>query len=242
MDGGTGTIWHVRRPQAGKLHVNADALSRIPDTLDYCVNYKAGVPLSSLPCFSAENPCKFCTRAEEKWSHFERDVDYVVPLSVKQLQVGPELSQGFPNFWVPGYSVGDLPREQLDDPDLGVILQWLESEASPTQCELALKSPEVRHYWLMRDQLVFQDGVLSINGKMFWSLVYYWLYHLVSEMKFFTWIMIPEILGIWVSLTRICMLRNLLIGFDCVIVSIIMSALVLSVKQIKSLIEDVELV
>ena len=146
--------------RAGKLHVNADALSRIPDTLDYCVNYKAGVPLSSLPCFSAENPCKFCTRVEEKWSHFVRDVDYVVPLSVKQLQVGPELSQGFSNFWVPGYSVGDLRREQLDDPDLGVILPWLESEASPTQCELALKSPEVRHYWLMRDQLVFQDGVL----------------------------------------------------------------------------------
>ena len=146
--------------RAGKLHVNADALSRIPDTLDYCVNYKAGVPLSSLPCFSAENPCKFCTRAEEKWSHFERDVDYVVPLSVKQLQVGPELSQGFSNFWVPRYSVGDLRREQLDDLDLGVILRWLESEASPTQCELALKSPEVRHYWLMRDQLVFQDGVL----------------------------------------------------------------------------------
>ena len=85
-------------------------------------------------------------------------------------------------------------------------------------------------------------GYFSINGKMFWSLVYYWLYHLVSKMKFFTWIMIPGILGIWVSLTRICVLRNLFIGFDCVIVSIIMSALVPSVKPIKSLIADVELV
>ena len=85
-------------------------------------------------------------------------------------------------------------------------------------------------------------GYFSINGKMFWSLVYYWLYHLVSKMKFFTWIMIPGILGIWVSLTRICVLRNLFIGFDCVIVSIIMSALVPSAKPIKSLIEDVELV
>ena len=152
---------------AGKLHVNADALSRIPDNFDYYVNYKAGVPLSSLPCFSAENRCKFCTRVEEKWSHFERDVDYVVPLSVKQLQVGPELSQDFSNFWVPGYSVGDLRREQLDDLNLGVILRWLESETSPTQCELALKSPEVRHYWLMRDQLVFfRMGYFSINGKI----------------------------------------------------------------------------
>ena len=70
-------------------------------------------------------------------------------------------------------------------------------------------------------------GYFSINGKMFWSLVYYWLYHLVSEMKFFTWIMIPEILGIWVSLTRICVLRSLFIGLDCVIVSIIMLARVL---------------
>ena len=28
--------------RAGRLHVNADALFHIPDTLDYCVNYKAG--------------------------------------------------------------------------------------------------------------------------------------------------------------------------------------------------------
>ena len=85
----------------------------------------------------------------------------------------------------------------------------------------------------------FQDGVLFFKWQ---DLVCYWLYHLVSETKFFTWIMIPEILGIWVSLTRIRILRNLFIGFDCVIVSITMSALVLSVKPTKSLIEGVELI
>ena len=36
--------------RAGKMHVNADALSRIPDVLTYCSNYKAGSALESLPC------------------------------------------------------------------------------------------------------------------------------------------------------------------------------------------------
>ena len=89
--------------RAGKLHANADALSRIPDELEYCPNYQSGMALSKLPCYSAENPCKFCTRAEEKWSHFDEDVDYVVPLSVRKVTVTPDNPNGSPNFWFPGY-------------------------------------------------------------------------------------------------------------------------------------------
>ena len=71
----------------GKYHINADALSRIPDPLKYCPNYRAGTMLSRLPCYSQLNPCKFCTRAEATWTHFEEDVDYVVPLTVRKIEV-----------------------------------------------------------------------------------------------------------------------------------------------------------
>ena len=146
--------------RAGKLHANADALSRIPDELEYCPNYQSGVALSKLPCYSAENPCKFCTRAEEKWSHFDEDVDYVVPLSVRNVTVTPDIPNGSPNFWFPGYDQGEIRREQMDDPELSVIIGWLESKAEPTQGDISLQSPAVKHYWLMRDQLVFKDGVM----------------------------------------------------------------------------------
>ena len=63
----------------GKEHVNADALSRMPDDLEYCDNYRAGVYLDSLPCHG----CSYCTRAHEQWSRFEEEVDDVVPLTVK---------------------------------------------------------------------------------------------------------------------------------------------------------------
>ena len=146
--------------RAGKLHANADALSRIPDELEYCPNYQSGVALSKLPCYSAENPCKFCTRAEEKWSHFDEDVDYVVPFSVRKVTVTPDIPNGSPNFWFPGYDQGEIRREQMDDPELSVIIGWLESKAEPTQGDISLQSPAVKHYWLMRDQLVFKDGVM----------------------------------------------------------------------------------
>ena len=69
----------VYRP--GKLHVNADAMSRIPDTMDECNFYRPGRNLTSLPCFQNGEACKYCTRAHEQWSRFEEDVDDVIPLS-----------------------------------------------------------------------------------------------------------------------------------------------------------------
>ena len=66
--------------RAGKLHANADALSRIPNELEYYPNYQAWF-FSNYHVIAWENPCKFFTRAEEKWSHFNEDVDYVVPIS-----------------------------------------------------------------------------------------------------------------------------------------------------------------
>ena len=76
--------------QPGVKHVNADALSRLPDKLKYCDGYKAGVPLQNLPY----GGCAFCTRAFRKWGEIERTVDDVTSLSVRALSIAvvdPEL-------------------------------------------------------------------------------------------------------------------------------------------------------
>ena len=58
----------------GKLHQNADSLSRIPDELEFCDCYRAGVDLDQLPC----GGCSYCSRANKQWSTFKEQVDYVV--------------------------------------------------------------------------------------------------------------------------------------------------------------------
>ena len=63
----------------GKKHLNADALSRIPETLEYCPNYRSGFKLEHLPC----QGCPYCTRAHNNWSNFLEEVDYVVALPQK---------------------------------------------------------------------------------------------------------------------------------------------------------------
>ena len=156
--------------RAGKQHVNADVLSRIPDVDIYCPNYKANVQLTDLPCFQNGQVCKYCQKIQDQWSRFENDIDYVVPLTVRVTEVenssensdaikanGPEyLSE----HWFPKYKSDELMQYQESDTDLGKVIQWLKEKIVPTQAELALSSPETRHYWQLRDQLFFSNGVL----------------------------------------------------------------------------------
>ena len=60
----------------GKLHANAVALSLINND-DCSEGFRPCIQLCDLPC----GGCKFFTRADEQWSPFHRDVDYVVGLS-----------------------------------------------------------------------------------------------------------------------------------------------------------------
>ena len=100
----------VHRP--GKYHITADALSRIPDPLEYCPNYCAGTRLSRLPCYSQLNPCKFCTRAEATWAHLEDDIDYVVPLAVTKITVkdSSEPTADVVQFALPQYTQEELSQ------------------------------------------------------------------------------------------------------------------------------------
>lgn len=69
--------------RSGIKHQNADALSRIPDSIPSCNDYRPNVSLSALPY----GGCPFCTRARKQWETFEDDVDYIVPISIKSTTV-----------------------------------------------------------------------------------------------------------------------------------------------------------
>ena len=62
--------------------------------------------------------------------------------------------------WTDGLSSTQLREIQLNDPDLGLIMHWLEHSYSPTGNELRLTSPAVRALWLTRDQLLFKNNIL----------------------------------------------------------------------------------
>ena len=67
--------------RAGKNHVNADGLSRIPDPLTLCNCYSAGSNVEDLPC----GGCKYCVRAHSNWERFYNDVDDIVPLAIRHV-------------------------------------------------------------------------------------------------------------------------------------------------------------
>ena len=141
--------------RAGKLHVNADVLSRIPETEGYCPKYRAGVSLSDLPCYSRLNPCKFCTRTEARWARFEDEMDYVVPLSVSRIQV--DVPSGGADYWLSGYSKGDLSLKkiQLSLSWVCKVLRWDIIGNCIISCSLSM-------------------GFCSTSGWIFWILDIYW--------------------------------------------------------------------
>ena len=195
-------------------HGNADALSRIPDKLEYCNFYSPEKALEELPCFPG---CKFCERAYRQWSRFGIEVDDVIPLSLSKVPSyqsvrsvrhmlgseetcdgkglgetvrpvrrvlgceSPQESLGH-SEWIPlpfvrplalsetqdddgvhldrVHTLADIRSAQLKDPDIRDLLIWTESGQQPTQAELQLSSPAVKHFWRSFSLLSVAGGVL----------------------------------------------------------------------------------
>ena len=144
------TVLH--RP--GIKHGNANGLSRIPDEYDFCDCYTAGSELSTLPC----GGCRYCSRAQQQWSRFDEDVDYVVPLTVKSATVKSTVGRSSP--WITGYSHDQLVESQRSDPCLGKLITWLSTGGEPMQKDLFLCSPTVKYFFNCRKWLVCQNGFL----------------------------------------------------------------------------------
>ena len=106
--------------RAGKSHVNADAMSRIPDEED-CPCYLAGAKLETLPC----GGCVYCSKLHDSWERFQEDVDDVVPLAVRAATVNDpgnanhEPADNQPQCnWAQTKSPIELHNEQMKDEDL----------------------------------------------------------------------------------------------------------------------------
>ncbi|CAG2187715.1 unnamed protein product [Mytilus edulis] len=146
------SLANLNNQQAGKKHINADGLSRIPDDIEACRNYRPDVNLEELPC----GGCKFCTRARQQWQTFEEEVDFVVPLTIRRL-----VDDGSYNTnWTPSYSPVELHEEQMKDSDLKTLKRWIEDKYEPTKAELKLGSEVVRHFWSLRQQIQIKDNIL----------------------------------------------------------------------------------
>ena len=141
----------VHRP--GKSHGNADGLSRISS--ERCPHYEAGIQVSQLPCAG----CKYCTRMHQQWARFDEFVDDVMPLTVRSV----DLDSGDDAEDDAGLAFGksiDWEKEQLDDPDLAIVMRWLSTAEDPEDSVLFLQSALVKHLWRMRDQLHIVDSIL----------------------------------------------------------------------------------
>lgn len=124
----------------------------------------------NLPCWG----CPYCRHAHRQWARFNDDVDDVVPLGVCNVTIH-SADQSVPgnqvvSNWVESLSSLQLREAQINDPNIGVVIRWIEYPYEPTTRELQLSSPETRALWLTRDQLVFQDGVMfyswtNIEGR-----------------------------------------------------------------------------
>lgn len=148
----------------GKAHANADALSRIPDTLVHCNCYQAGVDVCQLPC----QGCPYCKRAHRQWSRFEDDVDDVVPLAMVMPTASPTVrvvsSTGDSN-WADIICPNERKEAQVKDPDLQVLRQWVQENKQPSQEELAAQSPVVKKLWANRPLLLFENDILWYRWK-----------------------------------------------------------------------------
>ena len=135
--------------RSGKMHVNCDALSRVPDQTPFCECYSAIEDISQLPC----GGCQYCQRAHAKWSDFESNVDDVVELGIPVVR-----TVGLTSNWSDAIDPHMRAEKQREDGDLAKCIEWLQSP--PSNETLASESPQLKNLWSNRACLYVDNGVL----------------------------------------------------------------------------------
>ena len=109
---------------------------------------------------------------KEEWSDFDENVDDTLPLAGVIKEVSLDFSHLDPSNNIsisfPGVSNEELRLQQEQDYNFGVLMEWLKDEggiSAPSEGDLTLSSPELRHYWSVRTQFVFLDGVLYFRWE-----------------------------------------------------------------------------
>lgn len=67
--------------------------------------------------------------------------------------------------WLEFYTPDMMSTEQKEDPDLSRVIDGLEKSERPSNNELADKSPATRHYFLIWESLLLQEGVLYRTSR-----------------------------------------------------------------------------
>ena len=117
--------------RSGKLHGNADSLSR-------------------RPC----GDCKHCLKVEARVENQEADVDCCCH---RLRKVAPRESE---KCWVEGKTLTDLQSAQEVDPCIGPVWKWKKDGVRPKWAEIARHNIIVKTYWSQWDRLVLRDDVL----------------------------------------------------------------------------------
>lgn len=94
---------------------------------------------------------------------FEDEIDYVIPLSVRSIGQQTMLCTN----WLVGFSSEKISVQQVEDPNLGKIINWLKSGYNdcPFSLELQLSNATVKYLWSLKDQLEVVNE----------CLVYHWI-------------------------------------------------------------------
>ena len=80
--------------RAGRLHTNADALSRKWCGIKECDCYERDIKPEMLPC----GGCKKCLRMHEEWQRFQEEVDDIIPLASTHASPGKNIQGATPGF------------------------------------------------------------------------------------------------------------------------------------------------
>ena len=88
-------------------------------------------------------------------------MDDIVPLAVRQISHDEsDIEPHEDVIWVDKYTAQDLKNMQLDDETSAQIIRWVEDDHKLSQAELALASPAIKYFWVLRRQLVMLSGVV----------------------------------------------------------------------------------
>ena len=133
----------------GRDHINSDSLSRAIDDSDFCHCYDTVADISQLPC----GGCAYCTRAHDRWSDFEGNVDDVIPLSVPVVR-SVDVSSNWADIIEPQLRA----EKQKQDRDIQLVRSWLENP--PSTEIVSAESPFVKALWASKDCLSLSDDIL----------------------------------------------------------------------------------
>ena len=141
----------------GRNHQNADSMSRKDYEDSGCTHQNK----------EEIEQCPDCLQTKEEWQEFIDDIDTVVDLGMQteveaccraltrqrfqnEEKDQPRPGQLRPNapVYLPTYSTKDIGVLQREDPDLGLLHEWIDQDQLPNRDQVNAMSPAVRKFWL----------------------------------------------------------------------------------------------